>query len=630
MEALFLKILNMSIQASFVIMVVIILRFLLKKSLKWIQCFLWMLVALRLLCPFSVESTYSLAPDTEVVKMNDFVVSPIIQDGDKEVNYSMSDNLNTKDEGMMPKEESEEISILYVSSIIWLLGMSLITIYSLVSYLKIWKRVKLSINIGENIYICDQIHSPFILGIIRSHIYLPSILTEEQKESVIAHEKAHLKRLDYVWKPLGFCLLAVYWFNPLCWLAYILLSRDIELACDEKVIRTMNAKQIKAYSNALLSFSEPERVVLGCPLSFGEVGVKQRIKSILSYKKPAIGIIIVAIAAIAGTTIFFMTNPEKNLSVEGNKNAKKEKDIEKKIVEVSVPTIDVSANTGVDGSAIYYADDKRFIFGGYYGLFVYDVINDKIIRSIDLEPIGCNYTQGDNWCEIKVTEDGSLVFMKPASYKEMYVYSVDDNRMWMEPYNLDEYILYKNKYSDKSHGGGGTFEQDGSMRYYSLVNDTTIGELGYTIDGKPVNHYIFKPSIETMNIVDAVVSKIGLENAYEWNNTADLSENTDALIKMVTDETGEYEIYGIMSEEYGAYGFLLNDIIDGEGNWNPEYIPWYYSGAPEEQPTLERDDRGRYVFKYVYAYDGGPKWAECFVDCGYDTGHMDLYATKLK
>ena len=402
MEALFLKILNMSIQASFVIMVVIILRFLLKKSLKWIQCFLWMLVALRLLCPFSVESTYSLAPDTEVVKMNDFVVSPIIQDGDKEVNYSMSDNLNTKDEGVMPKEESKEINILYVISIIWLLGMSLITIYSLVSYLKIWKRVKLSINIGENIYICDQIHSPFILGIIRPHIYLPSILTEEQKESVIAHEKAHLKRLDYVWKPLGFCLLAVYWFNPLCWLAYILLSRDIELACDEKVIRTMNAKQIKAYSNALLSFSESERVVLGCPLSFGEVGVKQRIKSILSYKKPAIGIIIVAIAAIAGTTIFFMTNPEKNQSVEGNKNTKNEKDIEKKIVEVSVPTIDVSANTGVDGS----------------------------------------------------------------------------------------------------------------MRYYSLVNDTTIGELGYTIDGKPVNHYIFKPSIETMNIVDAVVSKIGLENAY--------------------------------------------------------------------------------------------------------------------
>lgn len=208
--------------------------------------------------------------------------------------------------------EKKNTDPLHIFSIIWLGGVVILAVYALGSCLKIWRRVKLSIRTTENIYICDRIDSPFIFGIIKPRIYLPSRMNEEQKESVIAHERAHLKRLDHFWKPFGFGLLLVYWFNPLCWLAYILFCRDIELACDEKVIKDMDAKQKKIYSKVLLSFSESEKHVLACPLAFGEVGVKERIKSILNYKKPTFWIIAVAVISILVTSVLFLTNPQNN------------------------------------------------------------------------------------------------------------------------------------------------------------------------------------------------------------------------------------------------------------------------------------------------------------------------------
>ncbi|MDY4891986.1 MAG: M56 family metallopeptidase [Agathobacter sp.] len=728
MEGVFIKLLNLSIQASILIVVVLLLRFILNKSPKWMKCLLWALVAIRLVCPFSIESIFSLAPDAEVVNMDNYVGMPNIQSEAAGTDRSVNKYVETHDnEGVAV--EKKNTNPIYFLSIIWSVGIVILAVYALGSCLKIWRRVKLSIRTTENIYICDRIDSPFIFGIIKPRIYLPSGISEEQKESVIAHEQAHLKRLDHFWKPFGFCLLTVYWFNPLCWLAYILLCRDIELACDEKVIKNMDVTQKKIYSQVLLSFSESQKQILACPLAFGEVGVKERIRSILNYKKPAFWIIAVAIVSMIVTSVLFLTSPKKktyeitfhipagcenqlvfsdeeisslkkNISfsvgrdigdteiqlkgVEGkeegaydepvyvtpgmsakmqvergawyrvgiyasndtsgektvhvsvknvevriaaNKETTAENEPLQDMIKVSAPTIDLSSSTGADGSTMYYADENMFIFGGYYGLFVYDVTKNQITRSVDLAPIGCNDTQGDNACEIVATEDGSKVLLSTASSNMMYVYSVADNQMWREPYNLDGYDLYRDKYTDQAgfDGKRAPYGKDGDIKFYCLVNDTTIGELGYAMDIQSSYHTIFKETNSTeYKVLSEVVSRVGLENAYSWNNTVEFTEDAEVLIKMANDETGEYEVYGIMSAEYGAFGLLLNDKIDGEDNWNFAYVPWFYSGAPDGQPVLEQTSDGKFLFTYVYAYDDAPLWRECILDCGYDTGYMEL------
>ena len=732
MEGVFIKLLNLSIQASILIVVVLLLRFILNKSPKWMKCLLWALVAIRLVCPFSIESIFSLAPDAEVVNMDNYVGMPNIQSEAAGTDRSVNKYVETHDnEGVAV--EKKNTNPIYFLSIIWSVGIVILAVYALGSCLKIWRRVKLSIRTTENIYICDRIDSPFIFGIIKPRIYLPSGISEEQKESVIAHEQAHIKRLDHFWKPFGFCLLTVYWFNPLCWLAYILLCRDIELACDEKVIKNMDVTQKKIYSQVLLSFSESQKQILACPLAFGEVGVKERIRSILNYKKPAFWIIAVAIVSMIVTSVLFLTSPKKktyeitfhipagcenqlvfsdeeisslkkNISfsvgrdigdteiqlkgVEGkeegaydepvyvtpgmsakmqvergawyrvgiyasndtsgektvhvsvknvevriaaNKETTAENEPLQDMIEVSAPTIDLSSSTGADGSTMYYADENMFIFGGYYGLFVYDVTKNQITRSVDLAPIGCNDTQGDNACEIVATEDGSKVLLSTASSNMMYVYSVADNQMWREPYNLDGYDLYRDKYTDQAGFDGklAPYEKDSDIRFYCLVNDTTIGELGYAMDIQSSYHTIFKETNSTeYKVLSEVVSRVGLENAYSWNNTVEFTEDAEVLIKMANDETGEYEVYGIMSAEYGAFGLLLNDKKEGEDNWNFAYVPWFYSGAPDGQPVLEQTSDGKFLFTYVYAYDDAPLWRECILDCGYDTGYKELKTIK--
>lgn len=602
MEGVFIKLLNLSIQASILIVVVLLLRFILNKSPKWMKCLLWALVAIRLVCPFSIESIFSLAPDAEVVSMDNYVGMPNIQSEAAGADRSVNEYAEIHDNEAVTAEK-KNTNPFHILSIIWSVGIVILAVYALGSYLKIWRRVKLSIRTTENIYICDRIESPFIFGIIKPRIYLPSGISEEQKESVIAHEQAHIKRLDHFWKPFGFCLLTVYWFNPLCWLAYILLCRDIELACDEKVIKNMDVTQKKIYSQVLLSFSESEKHILACPLAFGEVGVKERIRSILNYKKPAFWIIAVAIVSMIVTSVLFLTSPanktyeitfhipagcenqlvfsdeeisslKKNISfsvgrdigdteiqlkdVEGKEEsaydepvyvtpgmpakmqverrawyrvgiyasndtaeektvhvtvknveiriaASKETTAENEplqdMIEVSAPTIDLSAATGADGSTMYYADENIFIFGGYYGLFVYDVTKNQIIRSVDLAPIGCNETQGDNACEIVATEDGSKVLLSTASSNMMYVYSVADNQMWREPYNLDGYDLYRDKYTDQVvfDGKRVPYEKDGDIKFYCLVNDTTIGELGYAMDIQSSYHTIFEETNSDSN-----------------------------------------------------------------------------------------------------------------------------------
>ena len=314
MDIIFLKLLNMSIAAGWLILAVILLRFLLKKAPKWLTCALWAIVAIRLLCPFSVESSFSLIPSAETVNpaIVQYASEPTIDSGISLLDRTLNPIIG---EYYVPElvESVNPLQIrVFLGSILWIAGLLGMLGYAVISFLRIHFNVREAVPLRDNIRLCDAVKSPFILGIIRPRIYLPSGTGEEQLGYVLAHEQAHLKRRDHWWKPLGFILLSVYWFHPLVWAAYILLCRDIEIACDEKVIKDMDMAQKKAYSNALLTCSTQRKMVMACPLAFGEVGVKERVKTVLHYRKPAFWLIMAAILACVAVAVCFLTNPKND------------------------------------------------------------------------------------------------------------------------------------------------------------------------------------------------------------------------------------------------------------------------------------------------------------------------------
>lgn len=319
MAAVFLKLLNLSISASWLVLAVLVLRLVSKRSPKWMNVLLWGMVALRLMLPFSIESALSLIPSAETLspEVVRFDPAPTITSGvefiDNAVNPSLSESF-----AAAPLASVNPLYVwTYLAGWVWLIGLGAMLLYALVSYLRLRRRVSVSLCVRENIYLCDAISSPFILGVVKPRIYLPSGLDEVQRQNVLSHERAHLARRDHWWKPLGFALLAVYWFNPVLWLAYALLCRDIELACDERVIRTMDESAVKTYSTVLLACSMPRKAVITCPLAFGEVGVKERVRNALRYKKPAFWVVAASVAVCVVVAVCFLTNPPTDTDAAG-------------------------------------------------------------------------------------------------------------------------------------------------------------------------------------------------------------------------------------------------------------------------------------------------------------------------
>ena len=319
MAAVFLKLLNLSISASWLVLAVLVLRLVSKRSPKWMNVLLWGIVALRLVLPFSIESALSLIPSAETVSpvAVQSAPAPTITSGvsviDNAVNPSLSEHFSA-----VP---TASVNPLYVwteiAGWVWLIGLGAMLLYALVSYLRLRRRVSVSLPVQDHIYLCDAISSPFILGVVKPRIYLPSGLDEVQRQNVLSHERAHLARRDHWWKPLGFALLAVYWFNPVLWLAYTLLCRDIELACDERVIRTMDESAVKTYSTVLLACSMPRKAVITCPLAFGEVGVKERVRNALRYKKPAFWVVAASVTVCVVVAVCFLTDPPTDTDAAG-------------------------------------------------------------------------------------------------------------------------------------------------------------------------------------------------------------------------------------------------------------------------------------------------------------------------
>ena len=310
MSETFLHILNMSITAGWVVLAVVLLRLCFCKAPKWISVLLWGMVAVRLLLPFSIESSLSMLPTAETVPQEILYTStPQIQSGIPTVNNMINPVLQ---ESFVPTagESANPMQVLTnLAAWVWLAGVVLMLGYFAISYLLVRRKVREAVRLEDNVWECDRVESPFLLGVFRARIYLPYGLTPADRDCVIAHEKAHLRRMDHLWKPLGFLLLSVYWFHPLLWLGYVLLCRDIESACDEKVLRELGTDNKKAYSNALISCSAPRRMLSACPLAFGETSVKTRVKSVLHYKKPTLWVLILALLISGVAAVWFLTDP---------------------------------------------------------------------------------------------------------------------------------------------------------------------------------------------------------------------------------------------------------------------------------------------------------------------------------
>ena len=313
MNELFLKIINMSISASWLVLAVLILRLVLKKAPKWVNVLLWGIVAVRLICPFSFESVLSLIPSAETIPLNiGMDTTPTINSGINAINNAVNPIISQSNTPMAGASVNPLQITIGIYEYIWIFGMIALALYTAISYWRLSRKVDTAVRYKDNIFQSENVNSPFVLGIIKPRIYLPFNMNGQNLEHVVAHEQAHIRRKDHLWKPLGFLLLTIHWFNPLMWLAYVLLCRDIELACDEKVIKKLGNEQRADYTQALVACSVNRRMIAACPLAFGEVGVKERVKSVMNYKKPAFWIVVLAVMSCVVVAACFLTNPKQD------------------------------------------------------------------------------------------------------------------------------------------------------------------------------------------------------------------------------------------------------------------------------------------------------------------------------
>ena len=322
MEAVFLKLLNMSLTASVLVVAVLLLRVLLKKAPRWSICLLWGLVALRLICPYTPESNLSLIRSSEPIthEILSLEAAPEAETAIPEQG-SLGEVSSGPDVRSGALDHAEQVpqqvkpDILTIGGYVWLAGTGVMLLYALFSYWRLKRLVSAATRLEGNIRQSEYVTSPFVLGVLRPIIYLPYGIKQPHIDHILAHERTHIRRGDHLIKPLGFVILSVHWFNPLIWVAYILLCRDIEAACDERVIKEMTKEQRQSYSATLLRCSVHRRRITACPVAFGETGVKQRIKGIMSYKKPVLWVVIVALLAVSAIGVCLLTERPEEPSV---------------------------------------------------------------------------------------------------------------------------------------------------------------------------------------------------------------------------------------------------------------------------------------------------------------------------
>lgn len=415
MNELFLKIINMSISASWLVLAVLMLRLVLKKAPKWVNVLLWGIVAVRLLCPFSIESALSLIPSAEtfpekVISGPSFGVQTGIAPVDNRINDYLGDHYF---EGVTVPANNGA-NVMTVLAAVWVIGVLLLAAYTAISCWRLHRKVDMAVLCKDNIFQSENISSPFVFGIIKPRIYLPFNMNAQDFEHVVAHEQAHIRRKDHWWKPLGFLLLAIHWFNPLVWLAYVLLCRDIELACDEKVIKELGSEQRADYTQALVACSVNRPVTAACPLAFGEVGVKTRVKAVMDYKKPAFWIIVVAVFACLALAVCFLTNPVSDEPDPSFLNTQEPYAGKTCLYEKEGFYGDFTITLYNDGTFTYYEG----MASSYIGMGTWEQDGDIVTLSDDHFTITNHFTM----------EGDDLVFIREGSSNFIYVRVQDGER----------------------------------------------------------------------------------------------------------------------------------------------------------------------------------------------------------
>ncbi|MBQ6789699.1 MAG: hypothetical protein IJO81_05905 [Clostridia bacterium] len=479
MSEFFLRIVNMSISASWLILAVLFLRFLIKRAPKWITVLLWGVVAVRLICPVSIESVMSLVPSAETI--NPEILSETPTPGDAEIPVTDSgvnpDAYEDYSQVRVESTEPDSAQILVTALAgAWICGIIMMTVYAAVSYYHLKSKIKTAVLLRDNVFQSENVVSPFVLGVIKPKIYLPWGIDERATVYVTAHEKAHIFRRDHIWKPIGFLILTFHWFNPLVWVGYILLCRDIELACDEKVIKNFNSEQKADYSQALLNCSVNRRVITACPLAFGEVNVKERVRTVLNYKKPAFWIIITAILVCAVVAICFLTDPQKTEKDEDPARTAET------VAETS-PNESGPVENGTDKDENSVPDTDTSIVPAESETFE-ETLPPEESATVDLSttPEGSMIVDVDTPAEeITLPEESTTPAESTAPVVTQPVMTEWEAFLPYHDYNADT------KHYQVSDSGEEVFDEDSSIKYLTATAEQNInGE--FILNGENLNH----------------------------------------------------------------------------------------------------------------------------------------------
>lgn len=609
MEEIFLKLLNMSINASWLVLVIVLLRFILKKAPKNIRVILWSLVGIRLVCPFSFESVLSLIPSKQTIPDNIMMsLAPEIHTGFPSMNTTINPIIS---ESLAPNS-GDSVNplqvVAFIAAVLWIIGMLAMLIYTLVSYLLIRKKTDETLLLKDNIYVGDRIATPFIFGVIKPKIYLPSGMNEADTEFVIAHEKAHIKRRDYLWKPLGFLLLTVYWFNPVMWLAYVLLCRDIELACDEKVISNMGTQIKKPYAEALINCSVPRKLITACPVAFGETGVKGRIKSVLSYKKPALWVIIIAVLASIAVAVGFMTDPKDNdFNILG-------KSFKGELIYTSINfsgggTIDMGiCDISAEGELEVKQNDHIIKYGMLSDI---TFTNDMLLNGIEAEEKdSINIGEIIRAYELKTKDstgyDLSFIFFSTDS-EEIYRASIDDKGTVTSLFRLYEADVFEKQFDAgldnlENAVSDVILKQNKDSFYLGTLDSVSDGMKTAAVESHDIVHYIKSDMDNTWTVYAQMLYEEYIR--YPAGNVVQVSAQASPVkIVFKITKDGQYKLKKYVQPNPEPHG-MPDDFMEYIYN-----VPGYDDAATMKKLRADCHDKATSYFGLFSSYSSDVDYA---------------------
>lgn len=619
MNEFFIRLLNMSLTGSVVILGVMLLRLCLRRAPKIISYYLWAVVLFRLLCPVSFSLPVSLLGVLQAPAAEQGTVTYIPEDiiwSEKpaleqtlpvQINHVSNTSLTSTEAGkeQMFVEGAESVGnasasptegtfsvkemslmerIISGAAFVWAVGMGLMLIYSGVSLMMLLRRLKQTSRREGEVFYSQGLETPFVLGLVRPRIYLPKGLAEEEKSYILLHEQFHIQRFDHIVKMISWLTLCLHWFNPLVWAAFFLSGRDMEMACDEAVLRRLGSEAKQQYSASLLNLATGRRILGGVPLAFGEGDTGSRIRNILKYKKPRVVLVCVAVVAAVAAAVLLLANPgssaeEPQPGTDAGPESQEELELTQgapREIEITLPEVGPNIILGADGPILDYADQDLIIFHGYFGLFVYSEKAGQLIGQVDLKAIGCDATQGDMYCEVSVAADGSNVYLYPTGYDslDMYRYDVKENRLYVQNYDLKDIELFESRQLSwdvmtvDSFGYGGIslhcvpFEQDGRVVYGYLASaGGVMGDLVYVkghrytalLSGSGVAEFSSDSPIVTFNDVQCDIT----ESCSEVN----------AVIQIFA-APGYWIVEGHINPDHSWYGFFNAETA----RWDTEFI----------------------------------------------------------